>query len=285
MKRSIAMATVLLGLPVLAAAHVGVRPRESKPGAEERYTVRVPTEGAVTTTSVRLDIPDGVTVLEVEKHGGETFDVTKQGDRIVAITWNRNIPPKESAEFFFKARNPQGAEILWKAHQHFADGTVTGWVEPAGGKRPGPVTKLTATPAAAAQAGGADAASVEAWLRGYDAAFMAKDLDRLAAFYHPDVTIYEGGGINNGWADYRDRHLGPELKAFSNLQFGHTDTRVTMMPGGQSAYATSRYTIKAKMGERELDSEGLETLVLVRTPEGWKIRHSHTSSRARRPAQ
>jgi hypothetical protein len=23
-----------------------------------------------------------------------------------------------------------------------------------------------------------------------------------------DVTIYEGGGINNGWTGYRDRHLG-----------------------------------------------------------------------------
>lgn len=144
---------------------------------------------------------------------------------------------------------------------------------------------LAADVAPGGQTASADAAEVEAWLKGYDAAFLAKDLDRLAAFYHPDVTIYEGTGINNGWADYRDRHLGPELKAFSNLQFAHTNTKVTIMPGGQSAYATSRYTIKAKMGERDLDSEGLETLVLVRTPEGWKIRHSHTSSRARRPAQ
>jgi ketosteroid isomerase-like protein len=149
-----------------------------------------------------------------------------------------------------------------------------------------PLALLLALPTMAlAQPASGDAASVEAWLKGYDAAFLSKDLDRLASFYHPDVTIYEGTGINHGWADYRDRHLGPELKAFSNLQFAHTETKVTMMPGGQSAYATSRYTIKAKMGERDLDSEGLETLVLVRTPEGWKIRHSHTSSRARRPPQ
>jgi ketosteroid isomerase-like protein len=136
-----------------------------------------------------------------------------------------------------------------------------------------------------AQAG--DAAAIEAWLKGYDAAFLAKDLDKLATFYHPDVTIYEGGGINNGWADYRDRHLGPELKAFSNLQFAHSDHKITVLPGGQAAYATSRYIIKAKMGDRDLDSEGLETLVLVKMPDGsWKIRHSHTSSRpARRPPQ
>jgi len=38
------------------------------------------------------------------------------------------------------------------------------------------------------------------------------------------------------------------------------------------------------MGDRLLDNEGLETLVLIKTPDGWKIRHSHTSGRARRPA-
>lgn len=283
MMRTLSALTLLLTLPSLAAAHVGVRPRESKPGAEERYSVRVPTEGAVATTAVRLEIPDGVTVLEVEKMGGETFEVEKKGDRIVAITWKRSIPPKESADFFFRARNPvSGTEIAWKAHQHFADGTMTGWVEPAGGKRPGPVTKLTD---AGAQAVPNDVAGIAAWLKGYDAAFLTKDVTKLAPFYHPDVTIYEGTGMNNGWADYRDRHLGPELKAFENLEFGHTDTKVTLMPGGESAYATSRYTIKAKMGERMLDSEGLETLMLVKTAEGWKIRHSHTSSRARRPAQ
>lgn len=145
---------------------------------------------------------------------------------------------------------------------------------------------LLALPAlASAQAASGEAASIESWLTGYDAAFNARDLGKLATFYHPDVTIYEGGGINNGWADYRDRHLGPELKAFENLQFGHTGTKVTLLPGGESAYATSRYTINAKMGERVIDAEGLETLLLIRTPEGWKIRHSHTSSRpVRRPA-
>jgi ketosteroid isomerase-like protein len=137
-----------------------------------------------------------------------------------------------------------------------------------------------------AQTAADDPAAIEAWLKGYDAAFNAKDLDKLATFYHPDVTIYEGGGINNGWIDYRDRHLGPELKEFENLQFGHSNTKVTVLPGGQSAYATSEYSIKAKMGEREIDSRGLETLVLVKGADGtWKIRHSHTSSRpARRPA-
>ena len=46
-----------------------------------------------------------------------------------SITWTRNIPPKESVDFFFKARNPAtGTGIAWKAYQRFADGTTTGWV-------------------------------------------------------------------------------------------------------------------------------------------------------------
>ena len=47
MKGTGALTTVFtLTLPVLAMAHVSVQPRESKPGVEERYTIRVPTEGA-----------------------------------------------------------------------------------------------------------------------------------------------------------------------------------------------------------------------------------------------
>lgn len=282
MKKNLLFATLVVLVPSFAMAHVSVRPRESKPGAEEQYTVRVPTEGAVATTYVVLDIPPDVTVLEVLPAEGATFETAKQGDRIMSITWRKAIPPKASAEFTFRARNPVGPEIAWKTHQHFSDGTVADWIGAAGTSRPAAVTKLSAS-AAGIQSN--DVATIEAWLKGYDAAFNAKDLDKLATFYHPDVTIYEGGGINNGWIDYRDRHRGPELKSFENLQFGHGNTKVLVLPGGQSAYATSEYSIKAKMGDRQLDSGGLETLVLVKSSDGgWKIRHSHTSSRPRRPA-
>ena len=233
MKKSLFFAMLVLTVPSFAMAHISVRPRESKPGAEERYTVRVPTEGAVATRHVQLEIPADVTVLEVLPAEGVTFETAKQGDRITSITWKKAIPPTQSAEFVFRARNPSSSEIVWKAHQHFADGTTADWVGAAGERRPAAITKLvSASNAAAGQTAGGDAVAIEAWLKGYDAAFMAKDLEKLATFYHPDVTIYEGGGINSGWADYRDHHLGPELKAFENPQFGHTNTKVTVLPGG-----------------------------------------------------
>src|SRR5574338_762704 len=99
MKKNLLFATLVVLVPSFAMAHVSVRPRESKPGAEEQYTVRVPTEGAVGTTHVVLEIPADVTVLEVLQADGATFETSKQGDRISSIAWRKAIPPKTSAEF------------------------------------------------------------------------------------------------------------------------------------------------------------------------------------------
>jgi len=85
-----------------------------------------------------------------------------------------------------------------------------------------------------------DPAAIETWLKGYDAALNAKDLDKLATFYHPDVTIYEDGGINNGWIDYRDRHLGPELKAFENLEGVHSGEGLSSNAAGRVFRALKR---------------------------------------------
>ena len=142
--RTIAIAAGILLSASIAAAHVTVLPRESHAGMEQRYTVRVPTEGQVSTTSVELEVPAGVVVTQVVPGDGYAFDVRREGDRIVAITWKKEIPPKQSAQFEFIARNPNAAEIAWKAHQRFADGTSADWVGVQGDRRPASVTRLTA---------------------------------------------------------------------------------------------------------------------------------------------
>ena len=135
-----------------------------------------------------------------------------------------------------------------------------------------------------ARAGDAD--DIVRWLASYDRALVAKDLDRLASFYHPDVTIFEGGGVNRGWTDYRDHHLAPELAELEGLDFAHADVKPHVLgPDGRTAYVTSEYRLKARVKERDVDAAGLETLVLLKGDDGaWRIRHSHTSSRRRPPA-
>lgn len=97
------------------------------------------------------------------------------------------------------------------------------------------------------------------------------------------MTIFEGGGVNRGWADYRDHHLGPELKEFEGLEFAHENVVSHLLgPDGRTAYVTAEYRLKARMKDRDVDSGGLATLVLVKGADGaWKIRHSHTSGRRR----
>lgn len=123
-------------------AHVTVVPRQSQAGAAERYTVRVPTEGQTATSSVELEIPAGVIVTEVVAGEGYTFEVRRTDDRIVAITWKKEIPPRDRAEFVFVATNPSSGPVTWKARQRFADGTTVDWAGPAGDRLPASVTTL-----------------------------------------------------------------------------------------------------------------------------------------------
>lgn len=135
-----------VGLLLLSAtgaqAHITIRPRESRVGTTETFTMRVPTEGKVATTSVELEVPDSVTIVTINGAAG-SVEQKKSGERLTSITWKVDIQPAQSQELTFVARTPSsGSEIAWKVHQRYSDGTSIDWVEPAGGRRPGPVTKL-----------------------------------------------------------------------------------------------------------------------------------------------
>ena len=142
--RAVVIALGLIAATAVVHAHVTVLPRESRSGIVERYTVRVPTEGQVTTTSVELEVPADVAITEIVAGAGYTYETRKKGDRIVAITWKQEIKPRETGEFVFVARNPRGQQITWKARQRFADGTSADWVGLQGDRRPASVTRLTA---------------------------------------------------------------------------------------------------------------------------------------------
>ena len=142
-----AAATVVLLFPVAVQAHVSITPRESTHGATERYTVRIPTEGKVATTGADIEIPEGVIVEVLQAPSGWKHEIKRKDDRIVAISWQANVPPGEFIEVGFVARNPrQGAQIVWTLRQRFADGTVTDWTVGPTGTRPTAVTRLAPAP-------------------------------------------------------------------------------------------------------------------------------------------
>jgi uncharacterized protein YcnI len=144
MEKHIAAGVLCIALAIAVVdAHVIVTPRESMAGAEQIYTVRVPTEGTVSSTAVELEIPAGLHVMQVATGDGYTFDVKKDGNRIVSITWKQEIKPKEFKLYTFTAHNPQPGALQWKAHQTFADGSTRHWIGERGTKEPASVTTIT----------------------------------------------------------------------------------------------------------------------------------------------
>ena len=73
-----------------------------------------------------------------------------RADRIVSITWKREIKPKEFALFTFTAHNPGSGTLRWNAHQTFADGSMRHWTGERGTPDPASVTTIVAKGAPAA---------------------------------------------------------------------------------------------------------------------------------------
>jgi YD repeat-containing protein len=133
-----------------AAAHVGVQPAEPRPATSETFTVRVPTERDVATTSVRVVFPDGLTVSRFQPKAGWQREVERDGSgRITAATWSGGrIEPNEYDDFLFIARTPQQpGPLSFKAYQTYAGGETVEWVNPG---EPGPAPVVNVKPAAAA---------------------------------------------------------------------------------------------------------------------------------------
>jgi ketosteroid isomerase-like protein len=128
----------------------------------------------------------------------------------------------------------------------------------------------------------ADAPRAIETVRALFAAAERKDLAALDTIYAGDsLLVIEGAGINRGWADYRDNHLGPELKEFQNFRYRPFELEARVH--GDLAWVIFRYALQADMGERKVDVVGRGTAILERRGAKWVVRLTNTSSRARRP--
>jgi uncharacterized protein YcnI len=128
----------------LAYAHVTVRPMESPAGATQKYTMRVPTERNIPTVRIEIEFPDAVTVSSIEQKAGWKIEERKSASgKILGAVFTGSIPPRETAEFTFEARNPnEETTVSWKVIQIYEDGSQSAWVD-ASGRSPASVTFIT----------------------------------------------------------------------------------------------------------------------------------------------
>lgn len=100
------------------------------------------------------------------------------------------------------------------------------------------------------------------------------------------VIVFESGHANYGWADYRDHHLGPEMKEMKNTKYSFSDMKIHL--AGNTAWVTMKYSIEADVGEagqtRHVQGAGLATAILEKRDSQWRIVHWHSSAPRRAPS-
>ena len=143
--RRTAMAAVLAMTIGAAYAHVTIQPKQSAASASVKYTMRVPTEKFVPTVRIDVEFPAGLTVSSVEAKTGWKIEEKKDsGGKLTGATLTGSIPPGESSEFNFLARNSSGAgKLAWRVVQIYEDGSKSEWTGAEGSRTPAPVTEIS----------------------------------------------------------------------------------------------------------------------------------------------
>lgn len=127
-----------------AFGHVTVQPKQSAAGANEKYSLRVPTEKFVPTVRVEVEFPANLDVSSFDQKAGWKIEEKKDGaGKLVGVVLTGSIPPGEASVFNFVARNPsEEGKVSFKAIQIYEDGTKSDWTGPEGSRTPAPVVEV-----------------------------------------------------------------------------------------------------------------------------------------------
>ena len=103
--------------------------------------------------------------------------------------------------------------------------------------------------------------------------------DRAAvmALLAPDAQILEGGHAESR-EEYEKGHLAADI-AFAQA-VSSTRENVVARQEGSAAWVTSTSRVSGSFKGRDVNSAGVELIVLSKTPDGWRIRAIHWSSHA-----
>jgi ketosteroid isomerase-like protein len=122
-----------------------------------------------------------------------------------------------------------------------------------------------------------DAADAVGVVEAFSKALVEQDLEAAARLLADDVLILETGGAERS----RDEYLGHHARADAKFLAGshHKLKLRKARVAGDLAWVGSQSELHASRAGKPLQLSSTETMVLRRTPEGWRIVHIHWSSR------
>ncbi|HEY5722232.1 MAG TPA: nuclear transport factor 2 family protein [Allosphingosinicella sp.] len=130
-------------------------------------------------------------------------------------------------------------------------------------------------PSAAARTPAFEAAA--ATVDAFHAALRRGDTAAAANLIADDALIFEEGGAERSKAEYQAHHLDADA-AFSKA-VNSVRTRRTGRASGDTAWVATEGRVTGTFNGRAVDRTTVETMVLRRTRNGWRIVHIHWSSR------
>ena len=126
---------LLLGIlvaPSIVFAHAVVFPKNSAPGAYEKYVLRVPNERDVPTIKVEIRFPEGLRMVSFGEVPGWKLQVLADStQRVTGAVWTGVLPKERFVEFPFVAVNPKDStSVTWPTYQTYEGGERVEWTGP-----------------------------------------------------------------------------------------------------------------------------------------------------------
>ena len=110
----------------------------------------------------------------------------------------------------------------------------------------------------------------------YHEALRNGDKDGVEQALMPDVILAEGGGAERSFEQYAGHHM-PSDMAYTKAM-NTTLINRDVMVDDNLALVISEMTMKGRFNDREINNRMMETMVMKKTENGWRIAHIHWSS-------
>ena len=91
-----------------------------------------------------------------------------------------------------------------------------------------------------------------------------------------EVVIFENGGVERSLNEYAAHHMKSDMEFLREAQV--TDLEFQVRVVGNIAMSLYRSKVQGRFREQDLDIQTMETLVLMKQDEQWKIVHVHWSN-------
>jgi ketosteroid isomerase-like protein len=113
----------------------------------------------------------------------------------------------------------------------------------------------------------ADQTEVRGVISEFEKALQTRSIEKIESLVSTDIAVFENGYRNNGWSDFRDRHLVPQFKA-SPTQYRSEIVKIDVSPSMAWAYSRMSRAI-IHDGDKQPDLWAI--YVLRKEANKWKI--------------